>query len=85
MVLLNSEPTLKNITLDKNNQKALYIKGFSAFKLNLLEDALDAMNHAVNIYPENLEFRKLFEDVKKANEDKLKKQKNLYKKMIFGN
>lgn len=73
------------MNLDKDNQKALYIKGFSAFKLNLFEDALDALNHAVKLYPDNMEFKKLFEDVKKSSEDKLRKQKNLYKKMLFSN
>ena len=71
--------------LDKNNQKALYIKGFSALKLNLLEDALEALNYLVNISPENSEFKRLLEEVKNANENNLKKQKNLYRKMIFNN
>lgn len=52
-------------------------------KLNLIEDALPTLKKLIDIAPENQEFMRLYSEAKKIYEYNLKKEKNIFKKMLF--
>ena len=63
----------------------MYIKGYSALKLNLIDDAITALKTLVEVAPDNAEFKNLFLEAKNTAEQNLKKEKSIYKKMLFKN
>jgi hypothetical protein len=51
--------------------------------LNLIEDALSALQNLVKLAPDNQDFNNLYRQAQNMSNENLKKQKNMYKKMLF--
>jgi len=49
----------------------------------LIEDAISALQTLVEIAPDNQEFEKLYLEAKKIKEENFKKEKSMFRKMLF--
>ena len=78
--------TKKIITeFDRSNLKANYLYGRSCIYLKYYDEAIKTFKFLNEMNPDNKEFSELMRDAEKLKSEDLKKQKSVFKKMIFSN
>lgn len=71
--------------IDGNNQKALYLHGKSNLKMRRFEEAINSFKKLVLLAPDNADFNDSLKEAQSLSDQDLKKQKSVFKKMIFSN
>lgn len=69
--------------IDPNNLKALYLHGKSCLELKRFDDAINSFKKLTVLSPDNSEFSDPLKEAQLLFNQDLKKQKNIFKKMIF--